>query len=221
MKILKVLAVGFSVAMVVWSTAAAGARVIDGDTIDVAGIRYRLHGIDAPEAGQTCAAADGGVWPCGQAALHKMETLLLGHEVRCKAKDRDMYGRVIAICEAGGKEINAEMIKSGLAWAFRKYSTDYVELEETAKPSGIGIWQAETQTAWEYRAHRWDTETAAATVGGCPIKGNINRKHEKIYHAPWSKDYARTRIDPGKGERWFCTEAEAVSAGWRAAGFGN
>ncbi len=49
--------------------------------------------------------------------------------------------------------------------------------------------------------------------GNCPIKGNFNAKAEKIYHAPWSKHYAATRIDTSKGERWFCTEAEAKVAG--------
>ncbi len=43
------------------------ARIIDGDTIDIAGERIRLHGIDAPESGQTC-VADGVTWPCGQSA---------------------------------------------------------------------------------------------------------------------------------------------------------
>jgi len=53
--------------------------------------------------------------------------------------------------------------------------------------------------------------------GNYPIKGNINAKGEKIYHAPWSKHYAATKIDTSKGERWFCSEAEAKAAGWRAA----
>ena len=52
--------------------------------------------------------------------------------------------------------------------------------------------------------------------GNYPIKGNINAKGEKIYHARWSKHYARTKIDESKGERWFFTEAEAKAAGWRA-----
>jgi len=53
--------------------------------------------------------------------------------------------------------------------------------------------------------------------GNYPIKGNINAKGEKIYHALWSKHYAATKIDTSKGERWFCSEAEAKAAGWRAA----
>ena len=51
---------------------------------------------------------------------------------------------------------------------------------------------------------------------GCDIKGNIGKKHVKIYHLPGGKDYARTRINR-KGERWFCTEEEARKAGWSKA----
>lgn len=51
----------------------------------------------------------------------------------------------------------------------------------------------------------------------CTIKGNINDKGEKIYHMPGQKYYDKTIITPSKGERWFCTEQEAISAGWRKA----
>ena len=56
----------------------------------------------------------------------------------------------------------------------------------------------------------------AAAPQGCAIKGNVTA-HGKIYHMPWSPWYARIKMDPDKGRRWFCTEAEAVAAGWRPA----
>ncbi len=52
---------------------------------------------------------------------------------------------------------------------------------------------------------------------GCSIKGNISSSGEKIYHVPGGQSYTATLIDPSKGERWFCTSAEAVANGWRAA----
>lgn len=53
---------------------------------------------------------------------------------------------------------------------------------------------------------------------GCDIKGNISSKtDEKIYHVPGQRDYKKTKISPEKGERWFCTEEEAIAAGWRKA----
>ena len=72
--------------------------------------------------------------------------------------------------------------------AYRKYSTDYVSYE-----------------------------AAASGSGDCRIKGNISRKGMRIYHVPGGQSYAKTRIDTAKGERWFCTEAEARAAGWRRA----
>ncbi len=52
-------------------------------------------------------------------------------------------------------------------------------------------------------------------LGTCTIKGNISAEGEGIYHVPGGKYYNPTRINTAKGERWFCTEAEARAAGWR------
>lgn len=51
----------------------------------------------------------------------------------------------------------------------------------------------------------------------CRIKGNISLDGERIYHVPGGEWYDKTRIDTSKGERWFCSEAEAREAGWRRA----
>jgi hypothetical protein len=59
---------------------------------------------------------------------------------------------------------------------------------------------------------------AQPPVPGCAIKGNINRKGERIYHLPGMRSYAKTKIDEGKGERWFCTAAEARAHDWRKSG---
>ncbi|WP_234840425.1 thermonuclease family protein [Sinorhizobium meliloti] len=190
-------------------------RVVDGDTLDIGGVRYRLHGIDAPEAGQACAAADGGVWPCGKDAIQKIEELVEGRDVSCAPKGRDSYGRVIAICFADGTDVNSEMVSSGFAWAFRKFSEDYAGVEQTARRAHAGVWQAETEAPWDYRALKWDAAISDSPDRKCPIKGNINRQSERIYHTPWSRDYAKTKINTATGERWFCSEDEAVAAGWR------
>lgn len=50
----------------------------------------------------------------------------------------------------------------------------------------------------------------------CAIKGNVNSKKDKIYHMPGWRDYDRTNVKPNEGDRWFCTEEEAVAAGFRA-----
>jgi hypothetical protein len=59
--------------------------------------------------------------------------------------------------------------------------------------------------------------SSSTTRDGCNIKGNINSRGERIYHTPASPWYAETTVNKSRGQRWFCTEAEAVAAGWRSA----
>ena len=106
------------------------------------------------------------------------------------------------------------MVAQGLAWAFVKYSDAYVVEEFKAREARIGIWQGAAQPAWGLREDAWEV-AAKLAPDGCPIKGNISGSG-KIYHMPWSKSYAKTRINVAQGERWFCDEAEAIAAGWRA-----
>jgi hypothetical protein len=57
----------------------------------------------------------------------------------------------------------------------------------------------------------------ATPPAGCDIKGNISSDGRKLYHVRGGSSYAATKIDPSKGEKWFCTEAEARAAGWERA----
>ena len=148
-----------------------------------------------------------------------MEELVLGRLVVCDSRGRDDYNRTIAVCLADNKEINAEMVLSGHAWAFLKFSNDYLPAERIARASKVGVFQSYTQTPWEYRAQRWEVGVQKSPTG-CPIKGNISR-NGKIYHAPWSPWYGRTKVTIAKGERWFCSEGEAIQAGWRAPHWGR
>lgn len=190
------------------------ARVIDGDTIDVAGTRVRLEGIDAPEIAQTCGRRLFGTWACGKAAARALRDLTFGREVACERRGTDKYGRMLGVCFVDGHDLNAQMVRKGFAWAFVRYSTSYVDAEAKARADKVGIWQGASEPAWDYRAKRWaSAETAAPS--GCAIKGNISSKGH-IYHMPWSPWYGKVRVDLEKGERWFCSEAEALAAGWRA-----
>jgi hypothetical protein len=84
------------------------------------------------------------------------------------------------------------------------------------RSQGIGLWQTSFEPPWEYRAKRWEVAVQDAP-DGCPIKGNINRDEVRIYHTPWgSQWYERTKVSLDHGERWFCSEREALDAGWRA-----
>lgn len=199
-------------------TVRGAARVIDGDTLDVAGLRVRLEGIDAPEISQKCRTPGHGraVWLAGREAAGTLARWVRGEEVVCERIGLDRYGRMLGRCHAGGRELNAEMIRHGLAWAFRKYSKSYVLEERTARTAQRGIWAASCEPAWTYRANRWRNTVGSKAPAGCPIKGNVSRRG-RIYHMPWDRWYDRTRIDLAKGERWFCDERQARAAGWRPA----
>lgn len=197
------------------STFEGPARVIDGDTLELAGQRVRLEGIDAPESAQSCAKADGAAWPCGQAAASALRALVAGKTVVCDRTGEDKYGRTLGLCFAEGNDINGALVRGGYAWAFVKYSQAYVALEAQARAAKAGVWQGSAQAPWDFRHQEWQTAEVAAPQG-CAIKGNISNKGH-IYHVPWSPWYERVTISEARGERWFCSEADAMAAGWRAA----
>lgn len=187
----------------------AETQIVDGDTFDLDGVRIRISGIDAPEAGQKC-----GNWNCGVEATNALFEMLHNSSVHCETQDEDAYGRTVAVCFSDESDVGKEMVRRGYAWAFVKYSERYVAEEEEARSKKRGIWAYSSQAPWEYRAQKWQ-EAKQTAPDGCPIKGNITTSG-KIYHPPWSPWYLKTRIDTTQGERWFCTEEEALAAGWRA-----
>lgn len=195
------------------------ARIIDGDTIEIKGDRIRLNGIDAPEASQSCPRQWLGSWRCGDAASRQLREIIQKGTVTCEGRERDNYGRLIGTCFVDGRDINAEMVRTGYAWAFTKYSEIYTGEQHEAEAAKVGIWAAgkPVEPAWDYRKNRWQSAQQTAPAG-CAIKGNISNAGH-IYHVPWSPWYDRVSIDTSRGERWFCDEAEAVAAGWRPARF--
>ncbi|MTI42683.1 endonuclease YncB(thermonuclease family) [Roseibium hamelinense] len=190
-------------------------RVVDGDTLELDGEKIRLAGIDAPELGQTCLTLTGTPWRCGQSAKKQLQKLAKTGPVECRGAERDAYGRRIATCFSGGRDLNAALVRSGYAFAFVKYDSTYEADEQLARQSGAGVWAGVAEAPWDYRAAKWQSAGQTAPQG-CTIKGNISSRG-RIYHMPWSPSYARTRINEAKGERWFCSEDEALAAGWRAA----
>lgn len=155
--------------------------------------------------------------PCGSTAADRLTELTANTTVECEPLDRDRYGRLVSRCMAGDIDLAAALAEEGLAWTYLEYSDDYAGQEAAARVAAAGVWQSETQAPWDYRANRWERAEAASPAPGCPITGNISAKGERIYHTPWSPWYERTKISETDGERWFCDEAEAVEAGWRAA----
>ena len=201
------------------------ATVTDGDTLTVAKQRIRLWGIDAPESAQQCTGKDGRTWPCGRRSAAALDGYLLEKTVRCQPKDTDRHGRVVAECFVfvQGASVNRWMVRSGWAVAYRQYATAFIADEADARQHQRNLWQGPFQMPADYRRSKRDQAARHAPVatqpapGGCQIKGNISRQGKKIYHVPGQRDYARTRIDTSRGERMFCSPADAVRAGWQAA----
>jgi endonuclease YncB( thermonuclease family) len=132
------------------STIAGPARVVDGDTLEVAGERIRLHGVDAPEARQMC-ERDGLPWRCGADAAEALRAFLAGRPVACTPLDRDRFGRSVSRCEAGGQDVGAWLVSEGMAVAYTDYSWRYVPQELSARWHGRGLWGGRFVTPAEYR----------------------------------------------------------------------
>ena len=191
------------------------AVVIDGDTIEIQSKRIRLHGIDAPESDQICRDKNEQDYRCGKAATQRLTSLIGRHIVTCEIRDTDHYGRLVAVCSVKEQDINRRLVREGLALAYRKYSSAYLKAEDEERKSGAGLWQGKFIKPWDWRQGNRLEASNAERSGRCLIKGNIGN-NGKIYHMPGSKWYSKTKINESKGERWFCSEAEAKAAGWRA-----
>ena len=115
-------------------------RIIDGDTIHVNKIKYRLHGIDAPEMKQLCKMKEKN-YKCGVKSKEFLVFLIGNQSVKCNRKDIDRYKRVVAECFAGKTNLNKELVRNGWALAYIDYSKDYVDDQKFAKANKLGIWK--------------------------------------------------------------------------------
>ena len=125
-------------------------RVIDGDTLDVGGVRVRLHGIDAFERDQLC---DGprGPWACGAAATRELKARAEGRGLVCRVIDTDRYGRKVSRCEQAGVDVARALVVEGLALAYRRYSQDYVGEELAARQDAAGAWKGSFDRPEQWR----------------------------------------------------------------------
>ena len=126
----------------------ADVRVVDADTVDIDGTRWRLFGIDAPEIRQTCRAW-GRTWDCGAAATEALMSRAAG--LSCAGSGTDRYGRSIGVCSSGGEDLNAWLVANGWALAYRQYAEDYADEEEEARANGRGIHAGAHVAPWDWR----------------------------------------------------------------------
>ena len=127
-------------------------RIVDADTLEVAGQKVRLQGIDAPESGQSCRQAGGQRYQCGDHATQALRTRIGPDAVTCTIEGRDRYDRALGICYAAdGTDLNGWLVRQGHALAYRRYSTKYVPEEEQAKAAQAGLWAGEFVQPWDWR----------------------------------------------------------------------
>lgn len=214
------------------------ASIVDGDTIKVwiGGQRtaIRIIGLDTPES-----VKPGTAVACyAKQATSKMQSLAQSKQVHLVADpsqgDRDKYDRLLRyVVLPDGRDVARELIAGGFG---REYTYDtayarqasYRAAQASAQAGRKGLWgacgyaaafdpPATTPTPRATPVAPVNPAAPPAPKGPCAIKGNISSSGERIYHRPGQQHYEQTRIDTGKGERWFCSEAEAQAAGWRAA----
>ena len=125
-------------------------RVVDGDTIHIGKIKYRFHGIDAPEMSQTCKQNNKNI-KCGVLSKVKLVEKINNQKVNCKKITTDRYKRIVAECFVNNESLSSFLVKNGYAFAYRRYSKQFIEDENFAKKNKLGLWAMEFQYPWDYR----------------------------------------------------------------------
>lgn len=201
--------------------------VVDGDTFKVqVGTRtetVRIIGIDTPETVHPTKPVE-----CfGREASAYATTLLAGTLVTIVPDlaqgEYDVYGRRLGyITLADNRDFGAVMIGEGYAYEYTyggayAHQARYRQAEADARVESRGLWASGVCDSFPAPATESDEELPEVNDRACTIKGNISRGGEMIYHLPGQQNYTDTVITESAGEQYFCTEAEAISAGWRKA----
>lgn len=195
-------------------------RVIDGDTIEIeGGQRVRYIGIDTPETVDPRKL----IQCFGKEASNRNRELVEGKRVRLEkdVSETDKYGRLVRYVHAGDIFVNLVLVQEGFAYSYAyppdvKYQSQFIEAQRIAREQKKGLWDS-CPASSPLISTPSSMPVSTPPSAGCNIKGNINSKGEKIYHLAGCDSYAKTKIDEGRGERWFCGEEEAAAAGWRKA----
>ena len=125
-------------------------RVVDGDTIHLNGEKIRFTGIDTPELKQTC-IKEGFIDPCGVTAKEILIVKIGDNKVECISEGKDRYKRTLAECFVNDESLSSYLVRSGYAFAYRRYSKKFIPDEDYAKDNKIGMWSMKFQYPWDYR----------------------------------------------------------------------
>ena len=154
-------------------------RLSDGDSFSLGRERYRLQGIDAPELHQECKDKSGRNWPCGTRARSELRRIIGTDPVRCRIVSTDRYGRNIAVCEAGGRDLAEEMVRAGFATVNeRRGSSPYRSVQAEARAGKRGIWAGTFEPPSEWRRSNPRVDDDPAPLSPTPRDWLANKAAE-------------------------------------------
>ncbi|MEK9135121.1 MAG: thermonuclease family protein [Patescibacteria group bacterium] len=195
-------------------------RVIDGDTIELSnGKKVRYIAMDTPETVDPRKP----IQCFGVEASNRNKQLVEGKTVLLEKdiSETDRYGRLLRYVYIDGVFVNLFLVQEGFAYSYTyppdvKYQSQFTEAERLAREQKRGLWGS--CPIYVSTPVLIPVPLPASSLNtNCTIKGNISSSGEKIYHIRGCGSYNVTKIDEARGERWFCTEKEAVTTGWRKA----
>lgn len=173
MRLLPLLALAGTAAAQVPTSITGVPTVTDGDTLQIRGVKIRLHGVDAPESSQTC-LRNGQAYGCGREAAFALADLVRGRNVTCLRRDTDRYGRMVGVCTVNGVEVNRWLVEQGWALPYVQYGgAVYQGAERQAKAARKGLHAGTYQNPWDSRkspqnpATAGTPRTAAASYKNC------------------------------------------------------
>ena len=125
-------------------------KIVDGDTIHLNGEKIRFTGIDTPELKQTC-LKEGIKDLCGIKAKQILIDKIGNNNVKCISEGKDQYKRTLAECFVNNDSLSSYLVRSGYAFAYRRYSKKFILDEDYARINKIGMWSMEFDYPWDYR----------------------------------------------------------------------
>ena len=125
-------------------------KVIDGDTIHLNKEKIRFSGIDTPEIKQVC-NKNGEIIECGIEAKELLMNKISNHKVKCLKEGVDRYKRILAECFVNNQSLSKYLVREGYAFAYRKYSSKFIEDENYAIKNKNGMWGMTFEYPWDYR----------------------------------------------------------------------
>ena len=125
-------------------------KIVDGDTIYLNGEKIRFTGIDTPELKQTC-IKNNIINLCGITAKFILIEKIGNNLPVCVSEGKDQYKRTLAECFINGESLSSFLVRSGYAFAYRRYSKKFISDEDYAKLNKFGMWSMEFQYPWDYR----------------------------------------------------------------------